>query len=36
VELVLTTQDGRNYRMLYLVGAGTSPAKEEAEEGVDG
>lgn len=36
LELVLTTQDGRKYRMLYLVGAAASPAKEEAEEGVDG
>lgn len=36
LELVLMTQDGRNYRMLYLVGAASSPAKVEGEEGVDG
>ena len=36
LELVLTTQDGRNYRMLYLVGAASVPAKGAVEEGVDG
>ena len=36
LELVLTTQDGRNYRMLYLVGATSGPAKVEGKEGVDG
>ena len=36
LELVLTTQDGRNYRMLYLVGASPAPSKVEGEEGVDG
>lgn len=36
LELVLTTQDGRSYRMLYLVGAASVPAESEVEEGVDG
>lgn len=36
LEILLTTQDGRNYRMLYLVGGASTPAKDEAEEGVDG
>ena len=33
LELLLTTQDGRNYRMLYLVGAG--PQRPEKVEGED-
>ncbi|MBK7162866.1 MAG: type II secretion system minor pseudopilin GspJ [Sphingomonadales bacterium] len=36
LELVLTTHDGKNYRMLYLVGAASAPVKDKAEEGVDG
>ena len=33
LELLLTTQDGRNYRMLFLVGAG--PQRPEKVEGED-
>ena len=36
LELVLTTQDGRSYRMLFLVGAGPQHLeKSEGEEGLD-
>jgi general secretion pathway protein J len=36
LEILLTTQDGRNYRMLYLVGAGNDPVMREDEEAANG
>ncbi|RDV06336.1 type II secretion system protein GspJ [Sphingorhabdus pulchriflava] len=36
LELVLTTKDGRDYRMLYLVGANSGPAKIQGEDAENG